>query len=94
MNDEMQQFSVDVPFREKISRLFIFRGLWVYILIFPLIPLGIWFGLVMFLHFWYMLFLGKRNQFLWDNQKKLFVWMTKWQAYLNYLVDLRPGFWW
>ena len=94
MSDEKQEISIEVPFREPISRLFIFRFLWVYVLIFPMFPLGIWMGIVMFLQFWYMLVLGKRHEGLWNNYKKLFVWMTKWQSYISFLEDKRPSLWW
>ncbi len=57
-------------------------------------PLALWMGIVMFLHFWYMLILGKRNEWLFNNNVRFFKWLIQWQAYLNLLVDKRPGFWW
>ncbi len=91
--DEKMQVSIDVPYRETISRLFIFRFLWVYVLMFVMIPVAIYMCIIGFLHFWYMLILGKRSQGMWDVMKKVFVWMTQWQAYFNCVVDQRPGFW-
>ena len=91
---EKEQINLDVPFEGKISRLFIFRGLYVFLLFFVIIPLVVWVGFLNMLHFWYMLILGKRQEFIWRQNVKFFVWISKWQAYLNAYVDLRPGFWW
>jgi len=91
---DKEQIKLEVPFRETISRLFIFRGFYIFVLMFVIIPLIIWVGFLNMLHFWYMLILGKRQSFLWGQNVKFFVWMTKWQAYLGSNVDLKPGFWW
>lgn len=92
--DEPKQISLDVPFREKVSRLFIFRPLWIFILIWPAIALSFWFSLTNFLEFFYMLIMGKRHRSLWENSRKYFVWMTEWHAYFSTFVDKRPKFWW
>lgn len=88
------QISLEVPYSEKISRLFIFRFLWAYLLIFPMIPLSIWVAIVGVLHFFYMLFMGKRHKGFWFIHKRFFVWVTEWQGYMGLHVDRRPAFWW
>jgi len=85
--------SIEVPFEEKISRLFFFRFLWVYLLIFPLMPMAIYLGIVNFLHFFHKLFLGKRNKGMWDLQVRFLKWILSWQTYLGAITDQRPGFW-
>lgn len=84
---------IEVPFAEKVSRLFIFRFLWVYILWIPAIPIAIWVGIVTFVHFWYMLILGKRHQGMWTHAVRMLKWVTNWQSYLSAYTDARPGFW-
>lgn len=85
---------LDLPYRETISRLFIFRFLWVYIAVWPMMVLVFWVGLVGFVHFWYMLFMGKRNAGMWGTSSKFMMWMTQWNSYLMCLTDVRPSFWW
>jgi len=85
--------TTEVPYNEKISRLFIFRFLWVYILIWPMIPMAIYVGIVNFLHFFYQLVLGKRNKGMWELHVRMFKWFVKWQTYLGLMTDKRPGFW-
>jgi len=92
-SSEKPEISVEVPYTEQISRLFIFRFLWMYVLVIVMIPVGIWMGIIMFLQFWYMLFLGKRHEGFWGYQKRLFIWISKWNAYSSTLTDKRPGFW-
>lgn len=92
--EDKQHVSLEVPFREKISRLFIFRFFWVYILAFPMIPLFVWIYIVIILHFLYMLIMGKRHKGLWENMVRFYKFMVSWQTYLMLLVDERPKFWW
>jgi len=86
------EIKLEIPFRKKISRLFIFRWLWMYIMVWPIIPWSIWIGLCNFVHFWYMLILGKRHESLWKKNARLFRHMTKWNAYFGNHVDKRPKF--
>ncbi len=92
--NDKKDAKLTIEWRHTISRLFIFRFLWVYILIFPLIPLGIWLGIVTFLHFWYMLFMGKRHQGFWNTQVRFYQFMARWQCYLGNLSDKTPSLWW
>ncbi len=91
-SDAKQQISLEVPYRETISRLFIFRGLWVFVIMWIMWVWSIWVGILMFLQFWYQLITGKRHEFFWKSYKRFFKWMTRWQAYLTWMVDERPGF--
>jgi len=93
MEGQKTQVSIEVPFSPRISRLFIFRFFYVFILMFVAIPIGILMGLVGQLHFWYMLILGKRAEFLFDFSKKIYIWGAKWKSYFSCLTDERPGFW-
>ncbi len=81
---------VKVPYREEVSRLFIFRFLWVFPLMFVLWIWIIWIGIVTFLQFFYMLFMGKRQAWLWEHMVMLFRYSTRWNSYLNLLTDKRP----
>lgn len=85
---------LEVPYSEKISRLFIFRPLWVCLLIWPLGVLACWMYIVLLLQFVYMLFLGKRHLGLFNQSVRFFSWMTQWQSYMGNYTDMRPGLWW
>jgi len=91
---EKQQVSFEVPFEEKISRLFIFRMFWMFVLVWPFFLIGAWLYIVMLLHFVYMLILGKRQKYLWSQFVRAYTWMIKWQSYFGTMVDSRPKFWW
>jgi len=86
------ELKLDIPYREKISRLFIFRWLWAFVMMWPLIPWAIWVGLVNFAHFWYMLILGKRHELMWKKNARLFRHTSKWSSYFKCLTDKRPKF--
>jgi len=87
-----QQVSLTVPYRETISRLFIFRLLYVFIVGPVFYIWAIWMCIIMFLHFWYMLFTGSRYESFWKRQVRFTRYITRWQSYFNLLVDQRPGF--
>ena len=91
--DSNNALKIEVPYSEKISRLFIFRPLWVCILIFPLIAAGIWQYILTVVQFLHMLFLGKRNKGMFDQQARFFAWMKQWQSDLGNYTDMKPGFW-
>lgn len=82
---------MEVPYRDEISRLFVFRFLWIFPLVFVVWFWMFWLGLVMFLHFFYMLFMGRRSQWLWQHMTLFFVYNTRWNAYFNLIVDERPA---
>lgn len=86
------ELSYDAPFEKKISRLFIFRFLWIYIEMWVLMVWGMWIGIIMFLEFWYMLILGKRCETFWKKKLRFMRHIAKWQAYLSTLTDKRPNF--
>lgn len=89
---EMKEATLKVEYRGTISRLFIFRFLWAYIMIWPLYVWMIWIGIVYVLQFFHMLFLGKRHEGLWNRMVRFFRHLTKWQSYFMCLTDKRPKF--
>jgi len=89
---ELTEAMLDIPWREKISRLFIFRPLWMIIVMWVFWVWSIWIGLITFVHFWYMLVLGKKNKMLWGKTVRFFRAQTKWNAYLQMMTDKRPDF--
>jgi len=92
METTKTEIKLEVPFEEKISRLFIFRFLWIYIAMWPILVWAIWIGLVSFVHFWYMLVLGTRHHGMWSSKIRFFRHVTKWQSYINNYIDQRPKF--
>lgn len=84
------QLTYSAEYQETISRLFIFRFFYIFIEIWVLYVWIFWMALVGFVHFWYMLIIGARSRNLWNRQQRFMRHMSKWQAYLNNLVDQRP----
>lgn len=89
--EQKTEINLEVPYAQKISRLFIFRFLWVYIFIWPLMFWAIWIGLVGFVHFWYQLILGRRNEMLWKKRVRFFRHLMRWNSYFQALTDKRPS---
>lgn len=87
---QQSDFVIDCVYKEKLSRLFIFRGLWMYIVFLVMIFRIIWVGIISFIHLWYKLFLGKRKESWWKIEVKFYKYMVRWQAYMTALVDERP----
>jgi hypothetical protein len=81
-----------VTFEPKISRWFVFRSLWMVVEIWVMIGWSLWIAIIGFLHFWYMLILGRRNRGFWDMEMHFFRHSIKWQAYLQKLSNGRPKF--
>lgn len=86
----MEERTISILFEKKISRLFIFRPLWMLPVAFVITFWMFWMYLVLFLHFFYMLLMGKRNEFLWNQTKYLFVYAIEWNKYILCLVNKRP----
>lgn len=82
----------NVEFEERISRLFIFRFLWIYIEMWVLFVWMIWIAVLSFIQVLHMFILGKRNKSIWTSQLRFHRHMVKWQAYLNLLSNGRPKF--
>ncbi|MBT4917819.1 DUF4389 domain-containing protein [Candidatus Peregrinibacteria bacterium] len=91
---EQDQVRIDVSFGDKISRLFIFRMFYMFILIIPFFLIGIWIYLVMIAQFLYMLVLGRRHRSLWNQFVRFYTWLVRWQVYFAAMVNERPKFWW
>lgn len=82
----------EAPFVRNVSRLFIFRFFWMFIEIWVLYVWSIWYGIVSFVHFWYMLILGRRSEGLWKKQMRFYRHITRWNTYVLALTDKRPDF--
>ena len=89
---KLSDMSVDAPFTPKISRLFVFRFLWIFIEIWVLMVWAIWFSLVKFGQFCYMLVRGKRHRGMWNREMRFIRHGIKWYSYLNAITDRRPDF--
>lgn len=87
---EKTEIKFDAPFEKNISRLFIFRRLYVFVEGWVVLGWAIWMGIVLFIQFWIMLILGERNETIWKKQLRFMRHMMKWNAYLSYLTDKRP----
>ena len=81
-----------VTFEERISRLFIFRFLWIYIEIWVMFVWAIWFNIANVLQFLFMFIMGKRSKTLWDAQMRYMRNMIKWQSYIMAVSNGRPKF--
>jgi hypothetical protein len=92
-HNKPSDITVDIKYTEKISRLFIFRCLWLIIAVWPLALLGLWFGILSFVHFWYMLILGERSKGIFTRQLGIIRFFASWHAYLRYFINGRPLFW-
>jgi hypothetical protein len=84
--------SLEIAYHQTISRLFIFRFLWTVVAVWPLSILGIWFGILSFIHFWFMLILGERSKEIWTRQTRLLQYFTEWQLYFHFFTNRRPPF--
>ncbi len=91
MANKKSQLKYEPEFSENISRLFIFRGLWIFPLIFVLFFWAIWIAIVNFLQFWYMLILGERHKKLWTMHVNFIRFVERWNAYFNFIVDEHPN---
>ncbi len=88
---QVEPVIVEVAYQEKISRFFIFRCLWVPVIILPFAVYGIWFGVLSILHFVYMLLLGERSRSLFDREMDVVRYYARWQAYLRFFTNARPA---
>ncbi len=82
---------VEIAYQEKISRFFIFRCLWVPVILLPFMVYGVWFAVLSILHFVYMLLLGERSRSLFDHEMDVIRYYAKWQAYLRFFTNTRPA---
>jgi len=85
------QLKYEPDFSEKISRLFIFRALWIIAIAIPVCLWGIWIGVVTFLQFWHMLILGRRHKALWKMNLRFVRYVERWNAYFHFIVDGHPN---
>ena len=83
--------TVEIAFETKISRFFIFRILWVPVIILPFIVYAFWFSVLSVIHFFYMLVLGERSRELFDREMEVIRYLAHWQAYLRFFTNVRPA---
>jgi len=88
----LTEATVQVPFELKISRLFVFRFLWMFLQIWVLYVWGVWLMILTIGQFFYQLFTGNRHQGLWNRMMRYFRHTTKWNAYFMWLSDKPPKF--
>ncbi len=81
---------IDIVFEERISRLFIFRLLWVVPIIVPMAAYTLLFGLQSIVQFLHMLVLGKRSKSLFEHQMHYVRYAAGWEAYTRYFTNARP----
>lgn len=86
-----ESVTVDIIYEQKISRVFIFRVLWVPVIILPFVVYGFWFSVLSVLHFVYMLLLGQRSRELFDREMDVVRYLARWQAYLRFFTNVRPS---
>lgn len=82
--------TIDIVYEETISRLFIFRFLWIVPVIIPMALYTFLFGLQSVVQFLHMLVLGKRSKILFDHQMHYIRYAAAWQAYTRYFTNVRP----
>ncbi|MEM3507029.1 MAG: DUF4389 domain-containing protein [Candidatus Bathyarchaeia archaeon] len=79
------------PYSEKASRLeLIIR--WAYGIAIGIVYWlwSIWAGICVFLHFWYILFLGHRSKTFYRHTRRYVNALPYINSYLNFLTDARP----
>jgi hypothetical protein len=77
-------------FSQRVSRLFIFRFLWIFLQA-PIIYFWtIWIVIVSVVHFIYMFLLWKRSRSLWEDQTRYARHLIKWNSYMKWIIDKRP----
>lgn len=82
---------IEIDFQPRISRWFIFRFLWIPVIMVQIAVYAIWFGILSFIHFFYMLVLGERSASIFVKQLRFINFAGRWQAYLKYYVNDHPS---
>lgn len=86
----LKKVRLEIDFQPKISRWFLFRFLWIVPVIVPLALYAAWFGLLSFVHFFFMLLLGERSEPIFRKQLAFLNFGFQWQAYFKYYTNERP----
>jgi archaellum component FlaC len=82
--------TIKAGFHANVSRLFIFRLLWLIIQV-PIVYIwSIWATIVLIVQWLHMLFLGTRNEDLWKRLFRYGTHVTKRYAYIFWIVDEQP----
>jgi len=91
MNVSLTEAKELAPYTERASRLeLVIR--WFYGIVIGVVYWlwGIWIAICMFLHFWYILFLGRRSPTLYRHTRRYVNATVYVASYLMYLTDSRP----
>jgi len=83
--------TIDIAFEKKVSRLFIFRFLWVIPIIVPFFVYNIWFSILSIVQFFHMLIFGERSKSLFEKQMHFVRYVVAWQAYTRFFTNARPA---
>jgi len=87
----MDKLQLEVSLEERASRLKLFtRFFWMIVLVWPMYIWMIFISIVLFLHWFVILFTGRFMPALWRPTGKFFVYMTRLNAWLYLLTDRRP----
>lgn len=89
-HSEGSQAEFSAEWAEDVSRLFIFRFLWLIIQYFVIVVWGIRISIISGMHWIYMLLFGKRERNLRNRQVRFARHIIKWKAYMSGLTDERP----
>lgn len=82
--------SIEFTYTEKVSRLFIFRLLWL-IIQWPIMYIrGIWFTIIWILQLLHMLVMGQRERSLWNKTTRYVRHATKRYGYILWMTDRLP----
>lgn len=89
--EDLSDIHITVPYSQKISRGFIFRGFWIFLFVWPLFWYAFKSVFAMTYQFFYQLFKGKRHEGIWRGEVRLFIYVSKWSAYIASLTEKRPS---
>ncbi len=81
---------IEIDFQPKISRWFLFRFLWVPVVLVPLALYSCWYAILSLVHFFHMLVFGERSESIFVQQLQFINFAARWQAYLKFFTNERP----
>ncbi len=89
-NDTGSDLLLNFEFNNTVSRLFIFRPLWLIIQLPLMYFWSIWIVIISIVHYIYMFLMGRRNVSLRDDQTRYMRHIYKWKSYVSGMTDKRP----
>jgi hypothetical protein len=85
------EWTFHAAYEHQVSRLFIFRCLWLVIQGPVLFVWSIWYCIVSIVHYISMFLTGTRSKNLRDKQARYRRHVISWKSYMNALTDKRPA---